>query len=306
MLVSLPPLCESEKERQGTYMEYVYINGEYKARKDAVVSVEDRGLRFGDGAFETIYVRDGVPYLWEYHHRRLLEGLNACQIGFDNNNLREITRELISRNEMEEGILRISVTRGEGSRGYLPFPNIGGREPTIIIETTQYQPPGLEELDSLDITLGVSSYEKMSPKALPTQYKLMQGMNSILARIEAERKGHFDSLLLSREGVVSECSSSNIFWCIGKTLFTPSLESGCLAGVTRERIAEISEYRVRQDRFKLRHLLKANAVFICNSAFLVLPVNKLAGYTTDWSASKKLAKIYRMMLEKDIASQSED
>lgn len=279
---------------------FTYVNGRYVPRAEAVVSVEDRGMRFGDGVFETVYVRGTIPYLWDYHHRRLLEGLEACCIRFENNNLLEAARGLIERNRMDEGLLRITVTRGVGSRGYLPFPDISGHEPSIIIETITYAPPSIEEMDVLEVTLGVSSYEKISPKALPTQYKTMQGMNSILARIEAERQGHYDALLLSREGVVSECSASNIFWCIGKTLYTPSLDSGCLAGVMRERMMEISEYPVRQDRFKLRHLLRADAVILTNSAFLVIPVGKLAGYSTNWNASHKLAKICRMLIEKDI------
>lgn len=287
-------------------MEQVYLNGQYMPRAQALVPVEDRGLRFGDGVFETIYVRDTLPYLWDRHLRRLLEGLEACQIRFENNNLREAASGLIERNAMREGLLRITVTRGIGSRGYLPFPDLMGHKPTLIIETIPYQPPSIEELDSLELTIGLASYEKLSPKALPTRYKTMQGMNSILARIEAERQGFFDALLLSREGMVSESSAANIFWCIGKTLYTPSLDSGCLAGIMRERIMELSEYRVSQDKFKLRHLLRADGVFLCNSAYLVLPINKLSGYSTQWGASRKLAKIYRMLIERDIANEAEN
>ena len=287
-------------------VEYVFLNGQYVTRDQALVPVEDRGLRFGDGVFETIYVREGIMYLWERHHRRLLEGLEALQIRFENNNLKEAALGLLLRNKTEECLLRITVTRGVGSRGYLPYPDLMGHEPTVIMETIAYTPPPLEELDKLELTLSVSSYEKTSPKTLPTRFKLMQGMNSILARIEAERQGAFDALLLSREGMVSETSSANIFWCIGKTLYTPSLDSGCLAGTMRERIMELSEYRISQDKFKLRHLLKADAVFLCNSAFLVLPITKLAGYSTGWIASHKLAKIYRMLIEKDILNEAEN
>lgn len=281
---------------------YTAVNGRYVPRAEAVISVEDRGFRFGDGVFETVYVRDTVPYLWDRHCRRLREGLEACGIRFENDTLRETAFGLIERNRLEEGLLRITVTRGIGSRGYLPFPDLGGHAPTVIIETLLYTPPPLEELETLEVTLGISGYEKISPRTLPTRYKTMQGMNSILARIEAERKGHYDALLLSREGVVSECSASNIFWCIGKTLYTPSLESGCLAGIMRERLLEISEYPVRQDRYKLRHLLKADAVILTNSAFLIIPVTGLAGYGTSWHRSRKLAKLYRMLIEKDIAA----
>ncbi len=286
-------------------VEYVYLNGRYVSRKEAVVPVEDRGMRFGDGVFDTVYFRDGMPYLWDRHHRRLLEGLEACFIRFENSNLFAASLELIQRNRMTEGLLRITVTRGVGSRGYLPFPDIAGHEPTVVIETIPYMPPHLEEMDAMDLTLCVSSYEKTSPSSIPSRYKLMQGMNSILARIEAERHGFYDALLLSREGMVSEASAANIFWCIGKTLYTPSLDSGCLEGIMRERILELSEYRVRQDKFKLRHLLRAEAVFLCNSAYLVVPVSKLSGYTTNWGASRKLAKIYRMLIEQDISNDYE-
>lgn len=305
LLVSSRRLCDI-LGNMGASVEYVYLNGKYVPRQEAMVPVEDRGMRFGDGVFDTIYVQDGMPYLWDKHYRRLLEGLEACQIRFENVPLWDACMGLIQRNRFKEGLLRITVTRGAGSRGYLPFPDLMGHEPTVIVETIAYHPPSIEEMDALDLTIGLSSYEKTSPKALPTRYKLMQGMNSILARIEAERQGFFDALLLSREGMVSETSAANIFWCIGKTLYTPSLESGCLGGVMRERIIEVSEYKVSQDKFKLRHMLRAEAVFICNSAFLVLPVSKLSGYSTQWNASRKLAKIYRMLIEKDMANELEN
>jgi branched-chain amino acid aminotransferase len=283
-------------------MEYVSLNGVVLPRAEAVVSIEDRGFRFGDGVFETIHIRDGAPYLWPQHLERLKEGLEACGIGYECGDLRRAAEELLARNAFREGLLRITVTRGVGSRGYLPFPHLSGHQPTVVLETLPYTLPSLDDMERQAVTLCLSSHEKISPNALPTRYKLMQGMNSILARMEAERQGHFDALLLSHEGVVSECSAANIFWCIKKTLYTPALESGCLAGVMRERIMELSEYRVCSDRYRLRHLLKAEAVFLSNSAYLVMPVHRLAGYTTHWNASGKLAKIYRMLIEKDIAA----
>ncbi|MBV8939250.1 MAG: aminotransferase class IV, partial [Alphaproteobacteria bacterium] len=99
----------------------VYLNDRFVPAGEASVSVQDRGFRFGDGVFETIALRRGEPYQWAFHMQRLEAGLAALRISFNTAPLLGICTELLARNGAESGLLRIAVSRGVGSQGYLPL-----------------------------------------------------------------------------------------------------------------------------------------------------------------------------------------
>ena len=106
-------------------MKYVVINQKILPKSRALISVEQRACRFGDGVFETCLVRDGVVYNFENHLKRLIGGLLALEINdFESKNLSfDLVKNsylLIKKNHLKNGILRISVSRGIGSKGYLP------------------------------------------------------------------------------------------------------------------------------------------------------------------------------------------
>lgn len=277
-------------------MDEVSLNGKLIPRREAVISIDDRGFRFGDGAFETIRVFAGIPYLWEAHLARLVQGLAVLSIPCDPSALRDRARVLIGRHGASDCLLRIVVTRGCGSRGYLPAPGAEGPCPTVLIELAPLPPsPPPERL-----RLCLSAWEKPSPKSLPAA-KLTQAVNSILAAMQAEALGCVDAVLRDARGHIAECGAANIFWLKRRRLHTPSLATGCLPGVTRQRLMEIGGYQVREGLYSLRHLLRADAVAIVNSAHPVLPAHGMEGYATRWRASEKLAHILRLALDQDMA-----
>ncbi|MBM3618680.1 MAG: D-amino acid aminotransferase, partial [Alphaproteobacteria bacterium] len=79
-----------------------YVNGSYVSAKNAVVSVQDRGFRYGDGVFETIAVHGGVPYQWELHLARLEAGLKALEIPAPSEDLLEVSLRLLARNDLSD------------------------------------------------------------------------------------------------------------------------------------------------------------------------------------------------------------
>ena len=113
-------------------MSFVYLNHTLLAADQAVVSVQDRGFKYGDGVYETIGVHGDVPYQFELHIERLASALKAIRIDFDTTGLKDQCRQLLHKNQCENGILRIQITRGSGSRGFLPFQSSA---PTVFIET---------------------------------------------------------------------------------------------------------------------------------------------------------------------------
>lgn len=266
----------------------VFINDRFVDEKDAKVSVQDRGFRFGDGCFETIAVIKGKPYQWELHLARLIAGLEAINIQAVLTKLKDVSLELLAKNKLQEGFIRISVTRGEGSRGYLPITS----HPTIIIETLERQK--IPEA----VTLCLSSYRKPSVQSLPVQYKLMQGLNSTLARMEAMRADCFEAILLNEKDELCEASSANLFWIKNSEVFTPSLESGCLAGTTRAALMRLSD--IKEGRFNLKHLMQADEVFLTNVSWQVMPVIELKGHKT-WQVGAVTQKL-QSLLQNDIAA----
>jgi branched-subunit amino acid aminotransferase/4-amino-4-deoxychorismate lyase len=201
---------------------------------------------------------------------RLSCGLTAIKINFETNGLLDICLELINKNSLKNGFVRIAITRGEGSRGYLP--NLK-TVPTLVIETIENTPDIPAPID-----LWLSTYQKIPPACLPAA-KTMQGLNSTLARMEAAENNCFESLQLDGKGNICECSSGNIFWFKENKLFTPKLKLGILPGTMRDAVIRLSPSKVVQGAFKLEELNTAEEVFITNVAWLAVGVKRL--YTSD-------------------------
>src|SRR5690349_8207664 len=100
----------------------VFLNGKFVPEEQAVVSIFDRGLLYGDGLFEAIRVRAGKPFRWSQHLERLHKGadLLKLRIPFSSDELLKYALELSAKNQMPEAILRLYVSRGVGERGYSP------------------------------------------------------------------------------------------------------------------------------------------------------------------------------------------
>ncbi len=234
------------------------INGRFAMAHRAAVPAADRGFRFGDGLFETIRLEAGVPYQWELHMARLAQGMAAIALTPPAIDWQEMARRTIHKNKAREGFLRITVSRGVGSRGYLPYPP--EMPPTWLIEYLTPLPA-----PAAPYQLWLSRWAKIPGQCLPAGQKLAQGMNSILALQEARDHQCDDALQLTTDGLLSEAASANLFWLAGGTLYTPSLETDCLAGTTRDAVLRLSHLPVRTATLGLGALEKADAVAIANT-----------------------------------------
>jgi len=269
--------------------DHISINDKILPAKKALISVQDRGFRFGDGIFETCLIKSGKIYNWQAHKTRLKSGLVAIKINFTEKNLDQSCLRLIHKNKIQNGYLRISISRGIGSIGYLPIKNI---QPNIIIETIT-----LKSSPKSSIKLCISKIQKPSLKSLPTNYKLMQGINSTLVKLEAIENDCFDSIILNDKNQICETSSANIFWIKGNILYTPHSDSGCLLGTIREKILQISPLKKKLVKAKISTLLNADEVFITNVAIGVLAVDKIDNFQFK---NKKYSNLFSNLLREDI------
>ena len=242
------------------------INGDFLPSHQAMLPVSDRGWRFGDGVFETIRLHQGVPYQWEAHESRLLSGLNALRIAPPSADLKAVARELLQRNRAMSGSLRISISRGVGSRGYLPL----FAKANWVMEIL----PAID-LPAGPLGLWVSNYRRIPLESMPMNEKLAQGVGSTLALMEAQDHDCDDALQLSATGAIACAASGNIGWVKGKQIFTPALTTGCLRGTTRARLMELSTQPFHECTETLETLHTADAVFICNSRLGVWPVSSI-------------------------------
>lgn len=268
-------------------MSHAIINGKTVPAAKARIPVQDRGFRYGDGVFETVAVHHDAPYRLDWHLKRLARGLAAVRISFATDTLEKQCRALIKKNHLREGLLRIQVTRGSGGHGYLPAKET---KPLYVIETLP--PP---DIPKKPVTLWLSSYRRISPDALPVRYKLCQGLNQTLARLEAKENGCFEALMLNARGEICEAASANIFWVKNNTLYTPSLACGAMEGSMRAAIMKLSPCPVRQVRATLKILAKAEAVFLTNAAWKVLPVAGLEPAGLRWDSGRQAALFGRLI-----------
>ncbi len=244
---------------------YTLINKNFILSENATISVKERGFKFGDGIFETCKIHNFVIYDYESHEKRLKEGLQALKIEFNIVDLKEKCLELIQKNNAKNGILRISISRGIGSMGYLPASNI---EALLVVETFQER-----KVKSEEIIIGISEIALTKKPSWLQNCKTSQSLNYILAKIEARKNSHFDDLMLNEEGFVGECSSSNLFFIKDEKIYTPSLDCDILNGTMRQNI--MKKFDVKECKIKKEELFQAEEIFLTNSNLLVLSVDKI-------------------------------
>ena len=254
-------------------MKYCIINNKLIPSGKAFISIDERGFLFGDGIFETCRFDNQKIYNFEAHFNRLKAGLDSIKIDFaklpqfSGNSLENEIQQLISKNNLQNGLVRIYVSRGQGSFGYAPKANIS---PLIIIQTKD-----LPQKPEKPVDLWISKISKISAKSLPVNYKLAQGLNSTLAKLEAQEKNCFDSILLNDLDQICETSSANIFWIKDKILYTPAPNCGILLGTIRQKIIDLSPIEIQEVSANLEELLQAQEIFISNISYGILPVGRI-------------------------------
>ena len=254
-----------------------FLNGRFVPEERAAVSVLDRGFLYGDGLFETMRVYAGKPFLWEKHMERLQRGADFLQIKFHYSpgELRRAADELTRRNCMREALLRLTLTRGIGPRGYSPR---GADQPTLVM--TMHPVAATNARRTPRWRLITASQRVPAGDALAL-HKTCNKLPHILARAEAEARGSDEALLLNTDGEVAEAASSNLFWIERGTVCTTPLAAGILAGVTRGLVLDLCNQLgiPRTEKpIKPARLAKMDGVFLTLSTLEIIPAFELDGH----------------------------
>jgi aminodeoxychorismate lyase len=254
----------------------VFLNGQFVPESQAVVSVFDRGFLYGDGLFEGIRVFNGKPFRWKQHLKRFQHGADFLRITvpFAPEALEEFAKRVIAENQMPNSLLRLTLSRGIGQRGYSPK---NAERPTLVMAT--YPMAVVEPSNPPSWRVFISSFRLPAGEPL-ARFKNLNKLPQVLARAEADADGADEALLLNSDGYVVEGSTSNLLWIRGETICTPPLPSGILPGVTRAVVLEIcgkSGIAVREVNIKPKELHKMDGAFLSLSSSGIAEVAYLNG-----------------------------
>jgi aminodeoxychorismate lyase len=254
----------------------IFINGRSVPEEEAVVSVLDRGFLYGDGLFETLRVVNGKPFRWHEHWARLQAGARFLKIAlpYPADFLLGAAIQLVADNGLPDSLLRVTLTRGVGLRGYSPK---GADRPTL---TMTVHPTVLPATAPVPRWRVVTSSFRLAANEPLAQFKTCNKLPQILARAEADAAGADEAVLTNTEGCVVEGSSSNLFWIQNGQVCTPPLASGILPGVTRAAVLELCGslgISVCESNIAAAELPRAQAVFFSLSSFGVVEAESLDG-----------------------------
>lgn len=241
----------------------IHMNGKLVPKEQAVVSVFDHGLLYGDGVFEGIRVYGGKVFLLDQHIKRLYEGARAIRltIPVSEQELTTAVEETVAANELQDGYVRLVITRGAGSLG-LDIQQTSNPQVIIIADTISLYPP---ELYEKGLKLITASTIRNHPQALSPQVKSLNYLNNILAKIEGTDADCLEALMMNHKGEVAECTGDNIFIVKNGILKTPSTDAGILEGITRNAVIQLA----KQAGLEVKELtLTRNDIYVADECFL--------------------------------------
>ncbi|WP_027722021.1 D-amino-acid transaminase [Maridesulfovibrio zosterae] len=251
----------------------VYLNGAYVPEEEAMVSVFDRGFLFADGIYEVTAVLDGKICEFEGHVKRLERSLGVLDMPMpvDKDELLEIHRELVKRNNLDQGAIYLQVTRGAADRDFVYPKNV---KQTLVLftqaKTLTDDKAGIKVIAAPDIRWGRRDVKTVQLLA-PSMCKMM-----------AKAAGKDDAWMVE-DGFVTEGSSNNAYIVTkeGK-IVTRNLSNSILHGITRSsvlRIAAEMDMEIEERAFTIAEAQDAAEAFITAATTFVCPVLEIDGAT---------------------------
>ncbi|MEM7363741.1 MAG: aminotransferase class IV [Pseudomonadota bacterium] len=260
----------------------LWLNGRFCRPETASVSIFDRGFMFGDGVYEVIPVRGGRPFHLEAHLVRLEASLKATRIKstHSRDEWRALITDVLAKSEELHAQIYLQITRGVA-----PYRShdVAAMTPTELL---MVQPVSTEVLDPLSLSV-CEDY-----RWLRGDIKSTSLIAATLLRIQAREQGAMDALM-HRDGVVTECTSSNIFAVFGDSVVTPPADQQILHGITRSEVLQLRGLPVTmvERTLTLPELMTADEVFVTSSNQAVRPVESIddQSFSTTGSFTAQIA-----------------
>ncbi|MGD2108204.1 MAG: aminotransferase class IV [Phycisphaerae bacterium] len=252
--------------------ELAFVNGVFGPVEEAKVSIEDRGLQFGDSVYEVIVSYRGRLFLLNEHLRRLRASCEAVGIDydFDNNPLEPIVEEGFRRCGFSDAMIYIQVTRGSAPRSHeIPV----GLPPTVVMTFK-----ALPLLSEAVRRRGFRIMTTPDTRWAKCYIKAVTLLPNVLAKREASRCGYDDALFVTESGEVRECTSANIFLAKGGRLIFPTRTEAILHGITQVFLLDCAKsvgLEVDEQPVDVKRLLKSDEVFMSGTLVEALGVTQI-------------------------------
>ena len=250
------------------------MNGKFFSKKEASISVFDRGFLFSDAVYEVSAVIGGKLVDWHEHFARLIRSLDHLNLfnDFQEADFHKIQKKLIKENKLEEGLCYVQVTRGVTERDF----NFAKKSllPTVIIFTQEKS-----ILNNPASKLGIKVITVPDDRWRRRDIKTTQLLAQTIAKTHAFHKGVDDSFLV-HDGFINEGSSSNVFIIKNERIVTPSLSNAILGGITRSSVikfCQLNNIEIEEQKINIDDLMNAQEVFLSSSTGFVLPVIEIDG-----------------------------
>ena len=261
-------------------MVYFNYNGKIHPEGTPVIGVDNRGLRYGDGLFETIKMINGKLLFEDDHFARLWKGLKALEFDVPKNLTvdflqKEITALAQKNGHANAARIRLNIVRGDG--GLYDAKN---HLPNYIIQSWPLAPSN-GEWNSNGLVLGIYEAAKKSCDLL-SNLKHNNYLPYVLAALKAKSQKWNDAIVLNTNGRICDTTIANIFIVKDGAVFTPSLQEGCVAGVMRRVVIQQvlkSGIDLIEKEISISELLAADEVFLTNSIYNIRWVQGIGDIT---------------------------
>ncbi|MEA4956628.1 Branched-chain-amino-acid aminotransferase [bioreactor metagenome] len=259
----------------------IWMDGEFVDWNDANIHVLSHVVHYGSSVFEGLRCyknpNGSAIFRLNEHVERLFESAKIYKmpIPFTKTDISNAIKEVVAVNKLKSCYIRPLAYRGYKELGVSPL-NCPVNTTIAVWEWGTYL--GDEAMEN-GVDIGVSSWRRLAPDTMPSLAKAGANyMNAQLAKLEAIENGFDEAIMLDYHGFVGEGSGENIFLVKDDVIYTPSLSSSILKGITRDSVIKIAEdlgYEVSQEKIPREMLYLADEVFFSGSAAEVTPIRSI-------------------------------
>lgn len=253
------------------------IDGKIGPLDEIRVPVLDRGFLYGDSIYEVIRTYSGIPFMFDAHHERLMNSarLSMMNISQGKQEIVDAIVNTIAAAEAKRGddvYVRYQITRGEGQVDLYPDPKLRSRLIIIVKQIPQWNP----DFYKTGMSLAVPALRRNAVNTLNPNIKGGNYLNNILGLAEARAMGADECVMLDADGLVTECSNSNVWFVLDGRVVTPA--TGNLLGLTRKSLVGLLKRAGHDDIERPIHneeLAGATECFVTSATREIMPVASL-------------------------------
>jgi len=255
-------------------MSYFNFNGKICKEETPIIGPSNRGLRYGDGLFETMKYEEGAIFFEDEHFARLWKGMLFLQFDIPKNFtpllLLQQIKALIKKNGLS-GMVRIRLQVFRGSGGLYDAKN---NLPNYIIQV--WQLPN-QHINSNGLVIGIYKETRKTCDTI-SNLKHSNYLPYVLAALQAKKEKWNDAIVLNEKYRVCDTTMANIFLIKEDIIYTPSLQEGCVAGIMRKNILQqlaLNGWQIKETAITEEEIKNADEVFLSNAIYNIRWVKQI-------------------------------